>query len=241
VIRESAVFKLKHLEKTKNSPSSEKKSIDLPTFFRSLKLKEGYEKDFKEILNEKRNFWDSYLTSIQTMHGLITLSSRLTAKIDKFREKLEVNHQKSNNDAFKFVNLKFLTMFHSIVVNTVSLSLKYQEEFDSLLKHTGSMEKELNHMSFLDKNTVTCMISFKNKVGMLKDQQKNIKLAHLFGYNSEDLKNLKQVEGFMPKIIRINHSNLLESFIKGNKKKSEKYRGKKKITFVLFFIIFLFV
>lgn len=225
VIRESAVFRLKNLEKTKHAPSSEKKHLDLPTFFRSLKLKEGYEKDFKEIMNDKRNFWESYLTSIQSMQGLMAFSSRLTVKIEKMREKLEINHRMSNNDAFKFINLKFLTMFHSIIVNTVNVSMKYQEEFDNLLKHSGSMEKELSHKSFLEKNTVTCMISFKNKVGMLKDQQKNVKLAHLFGYTSEDLKNLKQVESLMPKIIRTNHSNLLETFIRGNTKKSEKYKG----------------
>lgn len=226
IIREYAVYKLKNLEKIKITPPSDKKSIDLPTFFRAMKLKEGYERDAKEILNDKRNFWESYLSTIQSMQELMSISCKLTMKIEKFSEKLELNIKNSNNDVMKFINLKFSTIFHSVIVNTVNSSLKYQEEFDNLHKHTGSMDnKELNHKSFLDENTVTCMISFKNKVGMLKNQEKNIKLARLFGYNVEDIKNLKQVEILMPKIISTNHSSLLETFIKGSKRKSEKYKG----------------
>lgn len=229
IIREGVVFKLKNSAKTKTVVTTEKKKINLTLFFGSLKLKDKYEKDIKEILNEKCRFWDAYLTSIQKMQDLLSSSSRLTAKIERFQEKINKSLKGSDNDAFKFINLKTLTIFHSVIINSINVSMKYEEELDLLLKNTNTIEKELTQKSFMDKNTAPCMLSFTNNIGVLKNQQKNVKLGRIFGYSAEDMKKLHQIEDLMPKIIRDHHSGLVETFIHGTKKKSEKYKGKEKV------------
>ena len=127
IIREGVVFKLKNSAKTKAVVTTEKKKINLTIFFASLKLKEKYEKDIKEILNEKCRFWDAYLTSIQSMQELMSYSSRLTVKIERFHEKINKNLKVCDNDASKFINLKTLTIFHSVIINSINVSMKYEE------------------------------------------------------------------------------------------------------------------
>ena len=190
--------------------------IKLEKYYKIIELQSIYEKELKILINEKRVFWEKYQNQITKSKDLIDISSILLRKIELFKEKLIYHIGKTPPEKAKMlIQIKYLSIFHCTLVNSMNEAFKYQELYQSFLKSEATnQEKVLQTLSFLDEDIAICLVSFLKQEGKIMEESKNEKLAHFFGYTYHEFQLIRRLEVLMPKYLAFHHGYFISHFFK---------------------------
>lgn len=220
--------KIKHLTSKQFSANSSEKEqtqqITPEVFFKIAKIRSIYEKHLDVLVNEKKNFWENYEKGISTIEEMLAMLSKIDKKINDFKLILEKQRRKSIKSRYYLLSLKYLSILHTVLLNSIHVGYKYEEEYELIIlrAQTHQKEKILTNLSFLDPDIATCLVSFLNMEGNLKEESKTEKLAGFFGYSHFEFKLIKNLSPLMPGKIGIYHDDFVSNFLKKSKKKIQK-------------------
>ena len=184
------------------------KTLEISTFFQIQKQKLSFEKNMKNLLQSKIGFWEHYKQGFNSYEEIVAELYKLVKNVFRFREKLERSTYQTTSE--NLVTLKFSSIFHCIIMNHLQEAHKVEDEIENIKKRYIKINKNsLSPLSFLEDNLVTCEASFLKLDGLILEKSKTDKLAHFFGYNTEEFKNVKYITEFMPEIVAANHKSFL--------------------------------
>lgn len=212
--------KIKDLKKIKNlNQNEESEGMAVETFFKVLKVQSSYEKQLKELVKAKKAFWDYYQMEISSSQDLMTNANKLSKQIENFRLKLfSKNDDASSNKAIYLIQLKYLSIFHAILLNSLNMAFKYEDEYFNLMKRVqDNNSKNLQSLSFLDDKIATLMISFIGEEGRLLEESKIQKTAEFFGYSPIEFRNIKNLSSLIPQLVGTHHDEFIKKFLQKKK------------------------
>ena len=232
VLRKKIIKRIKIMQNVENSLNSE---LSTEHFFKIMKLQSSYEKELMELLQAKRVFWESYQNGINSMSALISLTSNLNRKIDDFHHKITPSRDKTADAAIHLIQLKYLSIFHSILVNSVNLAFKFEDEYENIVNRqiNHGDDKILKKLSFLDPNILICLVSFLKYDGKFREDSKTEKIAHFFGYSAIEFRSIKTIKSVMPKYIASYHDHFIANYFKRNKRPENQENTLKVDSFAL--------
>jgi len=212
------------LEKTLKNDTKASNEVKVNDFFRIEEEKKILEKKTKKILNEKLNFWERFKDGFKSYEDLIKTIYSLIEKIKAFQHFLD---KSSNPNAL--ISLKFYSILHSLLLNSINDSIKYEDEIDNFKKRCFSADKEaITNLSFFNKDLAVCQVSLLNLKGQLLESGKSHRLAQIFGYQQIDLKNIRYITHFMPPCVASNHEMMIYQSL--NRESSEYVISKNTIS-----------
>ena len=207
------------------SGTSNDKKINVNDFFSSYNLKRILEKDMKELLTQKLEFFDKLKNGISGMDELYNMIVKLSPKINNFKKRLD-SMKKYKTSFFLMIRFKFTAILDCVVLNYLMKAVKSENEFFTLMRESIQISSQLNFdLNFFSSNLIVCEASFLQNAGQLTEGCKTGKLRNFFGYSSNAMVDkLNYVEDLMPEYIRSHHFGFFTSYL--NKEK-EELRGKK--------------
>ena len=212
IFQKALKTRIKGLKYLKNN------ELSVDFFYKLSKKLRFYDKDLKDLLKEKRLFWEFYQIGIPNNSDLIEKTVILAKRILDFIEILN-SFKNSSFQSLYLIHLKYLSIVNSILLNSVDRALRLEDEFDNLMKRNLDLKsKNLNNLSFLDKNTVIAMISCLN-IGKIKE--KSEKLANFFGYSFNEFHSINNINILMPEFIANKHDSFIENMFKRPKDSME--------------------
>lgn len=202
---------------------SSKNGMTVEAFFKVLKIHSNYEKEMRELLKAKKSFWEYYQMEINSSQALMENCINLTTKIRSFHEKILPTEESEKNRSVYLIQLKYLSIFHSTLFNSLNLAYKYEDEYENLIKREMNTNvKVLQNLSFLDEKIATLTASFLTNEGRLREDSKTDKAAEFFGYSSVEFRSIKLLSSLMPKYIAQHHDDFLRRFLKKSKQELEE-------------------
>ena len=212
------------LEKTLKNDSKASNEVKVADFFRINEEKMILEKKTKKLLNEKLKFWERFKDGFKSYEDLIKSVYFFIEKIKAFQHFLD---KSSSPNAL--ISLKFYSILHSLLLNSINDSMKYEDEIDNFKKRCFSVDKEaITNLSFFNKDLAVCQVSLLNLKGQLLESGKSHRLAQIFGYQQIDLKNIRYITQFMPPCIASNHEMMIYRSL--NRESSEYVTSKNTIS-----------
>lgn len=209
-----------HSQKSFNDYNNGKKDMSPSEFFRISKTQNALEKQLKELIKAKKIFWEDYEKGITSMEELIDMLIILSQRIKQFSSLLIDNSKSMNPQPFNLLKLKYSSILHSLLYNDIGLARKYEEEYEAIIIKSQIHEEDMNlhNLSFIDSNTVVCLVSYLQSEGLLKEDCKTDKLASFFGYSPQEIKPIKTLTPLMPYYIAIYHNQFVQRFFQRSKK-----------------------
>ncbi len=190
----------------------QKNKLNLNKYFEVLKTKKKLNQSMQFILKKKIEFYEKYKEKINSYDGFTNEIKYLHKPVYKFS--LFLNTLKQEKDSLnKAFILKFQAILSGIVLNKFNETIKMEDELEKFRQKEISLDIELNGNSFFSDDVVTMQASFLKGIEKIIESSKTYKLAKFFGYNFEELKNLKTFGALMPEVIRKNHFQFVQNYI----------------------------
>jgi len=198
--------------------------VKVTDFFRIEDEKKILEKKTKKLLNEKLKFWERFKDGFKSYEDLIKLVYSFIEKIKGFKRFLDKTLSTNG-----LISLKFYSILHSLLLNSINDSMKYEDEIDNFKKRCFSVDKEaITNLSFFNKDIAICQVSLLNLKGQLLETGKSHRLAQIFGYQQIDLKNIRYITHFMPPSIASKHEMMVYRSL--NRESSEYVTSKNTVS-----------
>lgn len=193
--------------------------LETQTFFRISREKVELEKLSLSLIKEKIDFWETYKEGFESYDDLALKLNELFRSYRNYYENIKEIQEFAINQNEKIVVMRFLSIYHCILLNHLTEALKFEDKIDTLKKKFIHIDAEkLSPIVFIKDNLVVCEASFLNNQGKILESSKTEKLANFFGYDINDLKSIDMISAFMPGIIAEYHTKLIFwSFIKTRK------------------------
>lgn len=194
---------------------TEKKEIDVATFSYLHRSKSKLQKSFILIMKERKLFWEHFRDGFQGFDKMISSAEQLNKKIIAMIRFLDKEIKESKPCLLELmIPLKFRSLISCVVLNHLHEGVKFEDQFEKLLKRETSFNKNmLNSTSILEENVLLVQASFLGSEGLILEASKNEKMARFFNYTLEESKSLKQITQFMPRLIRGFHQKILNWYI----------------------------
>ena len=132
ILRKKIKAKIKTFNQNFRGFSNEENQISPEDFFKIAKIQNFYEKNLVDLVAKKKFFWENYEKGVNSTEELIDLCTTLTKELDRFN--LELQHKNTfsaKNTAFYLLNIKYFSIFHSILYNSINLAIKFEDEFET--------------------------------------------------------------------------------------------------------------
>ena len=198
-------------------------AVKIKAFFKMSKQKSKLFKMIRELLENKKSFWNDYLVGFSKVDNFTDKVQELTQKIEKFKRFVEVE---LDNDlsSCRAIYFKALSSCYSLFWNDVSLSIKYEEDFQKIYANELIFNQdEKFKLSFINKDIVICEASFMTYEGVIMNAAQNKNLASLFGFSTGELLLLKRLEALMPPFLGNVHKEFVRNFLNKTKTDHSKY------------------
>ena len=223
------LYILDYDHKSKAKVLAETKEMDVFTFSSMHKIKRKLNKAFLSLLKEKMSFWEKYRDGFSSYDELFSAIDRLNTKVLSMQSFLKKSLKNSPQElAYKIFPLKYLCILSCVFMNQLNDGVKIEDEIEKLKKREATLHKDmLNSTSFFEDNVLFLQVSFLDLDGILLEPSKTKKMADFFNYSLEEIKSMKSIKNFMPKIFRDVHKQFVELYV--NKPRSSKTQEKAKI------------
>lgn len=218
ILKKKMISRIKKLSVLEKPIENDRKTVKVDVFFKIMKKQSNYEKTMKSLILLKKAFWEDYELGIDKTSDLIDKLTVITIKIDNFHCKLLKTTKDPN---IHLINLKYLSILHSVLYNSINLAYRYEDEYNNLMKRDISNEKTLKCFSFLDSNIIVLMTSLLNNEGKLLEIEENDKIPLFFGYSPLEFTSIKLLPQLMPDYIGKNHSNFIRNSFRSVKQEKK--------------------
>lgn len=207
------------------------KEISLEHFFEMLREKRRYQQQMSHILAGKLAFWELYGQGFQSYESVIAKSYVFLDELRSFqaelRQSLRLAASGRQSQQKLIFSLKFSSIFSCVLLNNLNEGVQFEDRLDKILKRELTLEQNiLNCHSFFNENVVVLQASFLKFDGKLLESCKNQKVADFFGFSLQELKEIRDIRTFMPKILAEAHESLVSEYV--NRVSSTKTQRKRE-------------
>ena len=224
-------MKKSEIERIMKNDSLSLNELKISDFFRITQEKRQLEVKIKKLIIEKQKFWDRFKDGFKSYEDLIKYVYSIMDKIKSFELFLS-----KASDSHGLIILKFKSILHAILFNSINEAIKFEDEIDNFKKRCFNLDKEsLTPLSLFNKELAVCQVSFLNSKGLLLEFAKTHKLAAIFDYELIDLKNIKYITQLMPYCVAFHHEEFVKKSLEhqqlettGNKKQVSSFAINKK-------------
>lgn len=207
-------------ERIKKMHSQLHEELTTEKFVKTVKRQRSLDSKLKELLREKRAFWELYQLGIVANDSLLEAGGRFFNQVEAFNRGLQ-KPLNFNNEALYLIELKFRSILHSTLLNSVNMAIRLEDEFENLVKrHLDIETTQLHPLSFLDRNVAITSTSAFFLDGRLKDKPE--RLGRMFGYTASEFQGVSNIAVLMPEQIARKHNIFIKNMLKRPKAKAEK-------------------
>ena len=207
-------------DRIKKMHSQLREELSTEKFVKTVKRQRGLDAKLKELLREKRAFWELYQLGIIANDSLLEAGGRFFNQVEAFNQGIQ-KPLNFNNEALYLIELKFRAIIHSTLLNSLNMAVRLEEEFENLVKrHLDIETTQLHPLSFLDRNVAITSTSALSLDGRLKDKPE--RLGRMFGYTASEFQGISNLAMLMPEQIAKRHNMFIKSMLKRPKSKAEK-------------------
>ena len=212
------------LERALKSENKHLNEMKVSDFFKVDAEKRLMEKKTKKLLADKLRFWERFKDGFKSYEELIAGVYSLIDRIRDFQRLLKHSLQPNG-----VIALKFNSILHSLLLNSINEAIKFEDEIDNFKKRCFNIDREtITNLSFFDRDFAVCQVSLLNLKGQLMEAGKTPRLAQIFGYQLIDLKNVNFITQLMPPVIAAKHEQMILKTL--NRDASDMGLAKKTIT-----------
>jgi len=207
-----------------DAQNHQKNEITPEDFFKITKTQNSFKKHLKELIIEKKLFWENYEKGYNSTEDLILMGTTLCRKLARFLRMIIPNKDLPIQSPIYLLRIKYLSIFHSILFNGINKAMKYEDEYEGNVLKTQTSQglRILQTLSFLDPNIVTCLVSYLKLEGELKEEYKTEKLGQFFGYSPLEFRSIHTLAPLMPYSISKYHNSFVANFLRKSKKALKK-------------------
>ncbi|EAR82350.2 transmembrane protein, putative (macronuclear) [Tetrahymena thermophila SB210] len=206
----------------KNNVNQEyREDLDLTVVWKMEELKQNFVPKISQALNHKVVYWEKMKQGFSKMEDCMKYSIEKIQdieRLDKFFQ-LELSRMGSDEKSC-YIYYKICSMFEILVRNQIVSAMKLELNANELRKRDQSKPSDQIHNFKLAKQQViSFLVSFSKDRGRIVSK-KTAYTAKFFGYQQDEVDNIKYINDLMPKYISNIHNQLMENM---NWKGTSKY------------------